>query len=492
MSVHIIFEQLLFQGVSSVRRLVTDSREVRAGDVFLAYPGLVFDGRCYLREAIGQGCFAVIYENVDGFVWPRGLVCPNVGHPNIVSSLGEIACHVYNNPSSRMNITAVTGTDGKTTVVSWLAFLYGKCGYRGASIGTLGWGYPGRLFPHGLTTPNAVTLHDYLSDFEKQGITHVALEASSIGLEQDRLQCIDIDVAVLTNLHTDHMDYHKNRDNYARSKELLFKRDFDCAVINSDDPFGQYLLSSHHVCNKERVTFGLDPMFDHDISASEVVINDAGIRCKISIFGEATPIVLPIRGQHNLYNFLAVLSTMVAHGLSWENIFPHVVNLPSLPGRFEPVHQDTDDCLVWVDYAHTPGAMSAVLKMVRGWLRDDQRLICIFGCGGERDRSKRSQMGLIACSLADKVVITEDNPRGEDSGQIIFDILSGCNIKDSSVSVIPDRHDAIVNTILSADIGDAVIIMGKGHENYQEIASVRYPFSDQVVALKALRERNNL
>ncbi|WP_092484907.1 UDP-N-acetylmuramoyl-L-alanyl-D-glutamate--2,6-diaminopimelate ligase [Candidatus Ichthyocystis hellenicum] len=488
MNVSTIFEQLLYQGVSSVERMSSDSREVQIGDIFLAYPGISSDGRCYLHEAVDRGCAAVIYENSDNFVWPEDILCPHVGCSGIVEYLGEIAQHVYQHPSSRLHITAVTGTNGKTTTVSWLSFLYDRCNCSGASIGTLGWGKCGNLRPHGLTTPNTVSLHSYLSYFENHGITHVALEASSIGLEQRRLQGIDVDVVVLTNLQTDHLDYHKTNDNYARSKELLFSRDFNCAVVNGDDPFGRFLNSSYNSGRSKWLTFGINPEFDHDVTASDITISDTGIVCKISVFGEEMKVTLPIYGRHSLSNFLAVLSVLVVQGLQWRESLFYARELPGLPGRFEPIHGEGDDCFVWVDYAHTPDAMAIVLNTLRSWMCCDQRLICIFGCGGERDRLKRSQMGAVACSCADQVILTNDNPRGEDSVQIINDILPGC-CNSPFVSVIYDRYDAIMSTILSVHAGDVVVIMGKGHENYQEIGSVRYLFSDQVVASQALARR---
>ncbi|WP_092342891.1 UDP-N-acetylmuramoyl-L-alanyl-D-glutamate--2,6-diaminopimelate ligase [Candidatus Ichthyocystis sparus] len=488
MNVAAIFEKLLCQGLASVESISSDSREVQVGDVFLAYPGISSDGRRYIREAVFRGCAAVIYESGDNFVWSEDIICPHIGCSNIVEYLGEIAQYVYHHPSSRLHVTAVTGTNGKTTAVSWLSFLYDRCNYSGASIGTLGWGKCGDLRPHGLTTPNTVSLHSYLSHFEKHGVTHVALEASSIGLEQSRLQGIDVDVVVLTNLQTDHLDYHKTNDNYARSKEMLFQRDFSCAVVNSDDPFGRFLNSSYNSGRSSWVTFGIDPEFSHDVTASDITTSESGIVCKISVFGEEMQISLPIYGLHSLSNFLAVLSVLVVQGAQWKESLFYARSLPGLPGRLEPIHGEGDDCFVWVDYAHTPDAMAAVLSTLRSWMNIDQRLVCIFGCGGDRDRSKRPQMGAVACSYADQVILTEDNPRGEESARIIRDILPGCH-DAPFVYVIYDRYDAIVSTILSVRAGDVVVIMGKGHEDYQEIDSVRHLFSDRVIAIEALARR---
>ena len=472
-----------------IKRLATDSRCVERGATFLAYPGETQDGRRYIAQAIARGATSVLWEK-RGFQWNPAWRVPNLAVANLRARAGVIASRVYHDPSARLWMIGVTGTNGKTTCSHWIAQALNQSAVRTAIIGTLGFGTRKPLRPLANTTPDAVWLHGELANFLRHGVRAVSMEVSSIGLDQDRVAGVRFDVALFTNLTRDHLDYHRTMRNYRRAKARLF----DCeslthAIVNLDDEFGRDL--SRRVRRRGLAVLGYG--FDQRIKSprripcvlgNNLVTGAGGMRFDVKTpWGRAT-IESPLLGRHNASNLLGSLATLLASDIKFKDAVATLGKLEAVPGRMQTVGGGRRP-LVVVDYAHTPDALEHVLRALREAIGGAAaRLICVFGCGGGRDRGKRPLMGAAAMRLADCVVITSDNPRDEDPRAIITEIQKGVH-GDSVVE--PDRARAIAFALRKARRGDVVLIAGKGHETYQETRGVRRPFSDVVVARAALQ-----
>ena len=498
-----------------IRRLATDSRRVRRGDTFVAYPGLEHDGRRYVAAAIANGARSVLWEK-RGFRWKRAWRVPNLGIVDLRARAGLIASRIQRHPSARLWMIGVTGTNGKTSCSHWIARALNDNGLRCAVIGTLGYGLlgprAGKLKPLANTTPDAVWLHAQLAALTRRGARAVSMEVSSIGLDQDRIAGVQFDVALFTNLTRDHLDYHRTMRRYETAKMRLFEcESLKYAVINLDDDFGARLAKRIKRSGLNVIGYGFGPRAAHGarVHGSNLVADARGVRFDIvSPWGKAH-VASPLLGRFNASNLLGTLAVLLASGMGLRQAIAALTHLAPVPGRMQAVGGGTRPVVV-IDYAHTPDALEQVLLTLRELVKgfefrvprsglkpkkegaDSQppskapQLICVFGCGGGRDRGKRPLMGRVASRLADRVVLTNDNPRHEAPLAIIDDILAGggrgCQIE-------PDRRRAIKRAIHAARRGDVVLIAGKGHETYQEVKGVRRPFSDIDVARAALRRR---
>ena len=454
----------------AVRGLQTDSRRVQPGDLFLAAPGMVADGRDFIGDAVASGAGAVVYETDDGYVL-RGAPVPAFGVSGLGRKIGFIADRFFGAPSRRLVVVGVTGTNGKTTCTQLLAQALDQPPKRCAVIGTLGYGFPGALNASIHTTPDAVTVQRLLADFLEQGAAQVAMEVSSHALEQGRVNGVRFHVAVFTNLTRDHLDYHGDMTAYGMAKARLFAYEgLKYAVINHDDEFGRQLLAdvgAPVTC----LSYGIE---GGDVRAREVRPSPEGLWLRVQTpYGE-TELRSPLIGHFNVYNLLAVLATLLALGVELKDAATRLARAQAPAGRAECFGGARGLPLVVVDYAHTPDALEKILTALREHVQG--KLWCVFGCGGDRDRGKRPVMGEIGERLADRVLLTDDNPRHESGDAIIADIAGGMRV---APRVMRDRRAAIAAAIREAGAGDIVLIAGKGHEDYQQVGDERRPYSDR-------------
>jgi UDP-N-acetylmuramoyl-L-alanyl-D-glutamate--2,6-diaminopimelate ligase len=465
-----------------VRGLALDSRRVRPGEVFVALRGGTRHGIEFVEQAWAHGAVAVLAEGPPLPSAPSARMGPILWIDELRTRIGEIAARFYGRPSAAMRVIGVTGTNGKTSVVQLLAAALGELGARAATIGTLGAGLVGALVPGERTTPDAIEVQRLLAEFRAAGASHVAMEVSSHALDQGRVNGVDFAVAVFTNLTRDHLDYHGSLAAYGAAKAKLFAwPNLPTAVINSDDPFGRALVTTLPQA-VERLRYAIDDA-TAEIRASAVHGDDTGLRFHLATPWGAGEVAAALLGRFNVYNLLAVAGTLGALGYPIARIREALAALPPVAGRMQRLGGGRVP-LVVIDYAHTPDALEQALTAARRHARG--HLTCVFGCGGERDRGKRPLMGAIAERLADAVIITDDNPRAEDGDAIVAEILAGIEQR-ARVRVERDRAAAIRAAIRAAHPGDVVLIAGKGHEPYQEIAGVRHPFDDAEIAQRALQ-----
>jgi len=467
-----------------------DSRAVRAGDVFVACPGYVGDGRSYIAQALQNGAAVVLCEAPvpDSYQSDARVVGVN----QLRSLLGELADAWYQQPSAALSVVAVTGTNGKTSCVQWLAQALNDAGKPCGTIGTLGAILPdGRSLGGDLTTPDVLTVHRVLALMRDAGAKVVALEASSIGVEQGRLNGVRIEIAGFTNLTRDHLDYHGSMAAYEAAKARLFQwPGLAAAIINADDEAGERLLKQL----PDAVAVGYSQHMDADFSVRHMQATALGqVFTLVSPRGEVQ-IVTSLLGAHNVSNLLLVAGVLSKLGWPLSQVANALAELHPVDGRLQvvlPVAMNATVAtdrgpLVVVDYSHTPDALARALQALRP-VADARggRLICLFGCGGERDAGKRSEMGRIAADLADRITVSSDNPRGEDPAAIIAQIVAGIP-RSARLMVESDRARAIMQTVWSADSSDVILLAGKGHETYQEVEGTKLPFDDREWAKLAL------
>ena len=467
----------------SPRRITADSRRVEPGVAFAAYPGTHADGRKFVPEAIASGATAVLWESA-GFAWDRGWQVPHLPVEGLQQRLGAIADFIYGSPSRDLWMIGVTGTNGKTSCAHWIGHAFDACGRRAGLLGTLGNGLIGGLAPATHTTPDAPALHELLRQFKAAGAKAVAMEVSSHGLDQGRVSGIKFDIALFTNLTRDHLDYHHTMAAYGQAKAKLFSwPGLRTVVINADDPFGQSLIDAARTRGTRLLTYGLASA---DIAATEIQMTGNGIALSVNTpWGKADFASMMI-GTFNAQNLLGVLGVLLASDIPLDAATAAITRLQPPPGRMQRLG-GTDRPLVVVDYAHTPDALEKVLAALRPAVTAPGELICVFGCGGDRDAGKRPEMGHIAARFADRVVVTSDNPRSEDPSAIANAIARGVRDEGNRRWTIEiDRATAIRNAIDTARMGDVVLVAGKGHETYQERDGVRTPFSDAALAAAAL------
>jgi UDP-N-acetylmuramoyl-L-alanyl-D-glutamate--2,6-diaminopimelate ligase len=406
---------------------------------------------------------------------------PNLGVADLRHKLGALAAHVYGNPSSKLWIAGVTGTNGKTSCSQWIAQALNRHGRRTAVIGTLGNGFPGALAPASHTTPDAIALQELLATLLAAGARCISMEVSSHGLDLGRVNGAAFSAALFTNLSRDHLDHHGTMERYAAAKARLFHwPGLRHAVINLDDAFGAELAASIDRAKVDMLGYGFGK---GEISGHKLDLSQRGLSLSIETPWGPAAVRSRLLGGFNAANLLGVLGVLLAAGMELHEAARALGELEPVAGRLEMLREPGKP-LVVVDYAHSPDALQKVLETLRGLLEADARLICVFGCGGDRDAGKRSLMGEVATRLAHEAVVTSDNPRSEDPRTIIEHIIGGAH---ANYHVEEDRALAIHRAVRSARPGDVVLIAGKGHEPYQEIRGVRLPFSDVEVARAALR-----
>ncbi|MCE5181075.1 MAG: UDP-N-acetylmuramoyl-L-alanyl-D-glutamate--2,6-diaminopimelate ligase [Betaproteobacteria bacterium] len=466
-----------FLASAGVSGMTADSRRIHDGEGFAAYPGERLDGREYIAQAVAAGAGAVLWENRD-FEWNADWQVPNLPVEGLREKAGAIASQVYGEPSRKLWTIGITGTNGKTSCCHWIAQALTAQGKKTALVGTLGNGLPGALKPSANTTPDAISLHGLLRDYLTEGAGCVAMEVSSHGLAQGRVNGMHFDVALLTNLSRDHLDYHGDMASYAAAKAGLFAwPELKFAVLNMDDPFGVELSGKLGCGGVQTVGYSLEGnkgQCHFAVLARNLVADAQGIRFEAVTPWGAAQVNSELLGRFNAANLLAVLATLLVSGVKLEDAVRELNQVKAVAGRLQSLGGNGKP-LVVVDYAHTPDALEKVLSALREITGNNGKLICVFGCGGDRDRGKRSLMGEVASRLADEVVVTSDNPRGEDALAIIADIISGMG---ANYHANADRAAAIDAAVRSAQPNDVVLVAGKGHEDYQEINGVRLPFSD--------------
>jgi UDP-N-acetylmuramoyl-L-alanyl-D-glutamate--2,6-diaminopimelate ligase len=467
------------------RRITSDSRSVDGGAAFAAYPGTRTDGRKYIPDAIANGAVAVLWER-RGYAWPPELRVPQHAIDGLSAKLGAIANVVYGFPSRDLWMVGVTGTNGKTSCAHWIAEAAEICGRRSAIVGTLGLGRTGALAPAANTTPDVCVLHEALAQFRRAGVSLVAMEVSSHGLDQGRVNGVEFDVALFTNLTRDHLDYHGTMAAYGQAKAKLFAwPGLAAAVINADDPFGQGLIDAARARGRRVLSYGVAGA---DIVATNVSVAKGALALSVATPWGSGNVETRVVGSFNAHNLLGVLGVLLASDVPLGSALDALAALTPPPGRMQRLGGGALP-LVVIDYAHSPDALEKALTALRPSVSVGGALTCVFGCGGDRDKGKRPEMGRIAATLADRVVVTNDNPRTEDPAEIAAAIVHGVRrATGSDPAVELDRAVAIRAAIAGARIGDVVLVAGKGHETYQETKGVRTPFSDAAEAAATLAQ----
>jgi len=452
-----------------------DSNKVKEGYLFAALKGEKTDGHRYIESALGNGAKALLVEDAPERSYP-GISVVRAGDSR--ESLAKASANFYGNPSMELCLAGVTGTNGKTTVTYLLESIWKEEQRNPGVIGTIEYRYGGKKVEAPMTTPESLDLMKMLREMRDSGVDTAAMEVSSHAIDRKRVQECHFDAALFTNLTQDHLDYHGTIENYYNAKKRLFtellrasEKENKFSVINMDDPFGIEIAKE---APGTVITYSLRDK-SASVFAESFRVSEEGITARVHTPYGKIEIKSPLFGEHNLSNILAAVSAALSLGSSAGTVENAVAGFRTVPGRLERVENPLGFQIL-VDYAHTPDALQNVLAFLQG--QNAGKLVCVFGCGGNRDRSKRSQMGAIAESYADAIILTNDNPRHEDPQAIIADILSGISNR-SPVHIELDRRKAIAAAIQSAGAGDTVLIAGKGHETCQEIAGQRYPFSDR-------------
>ena len=472
-----------------------NSKDIQNGDGFIAWPGLAVDGRQYVEFALKNGALACLVEHSEleskGYLAEYKKYAHHykiASYLNLKNAIGNIAAQIYNTPTNELNVIAITGTNGKTTSAWWLAQALSAIGSNTKTnanrqntkcfmVGTLGVGVPNAVEFTGLTTPDPILLHKKFREFVDQGFTYCAIEASSIGIEEYRLDGTDIKVAVFTNFTQDHLDYHGSMQAYWNAKLKLFKwSSLKAAVVNIDDSKGQELVNILNSKSLDIWTVAIDNTAR--IQAFDIRYNNNGLQFNIIEDGKNYLIETKFVGKYNVSNLLGIIAAMRASGIEMKECVEACKSLTAVPGRMDMLVKEGHP-LVIVDYAHTPDALKQALISLRP-VADSRlgKLICVFGCGGNRDASKRPLMARVAEEYADGVMVTADNSRNEKIESILNNIITGFKTK-SSFSVEENRAIAISKSINSADSCDVILIAGKGHENYQDELGVKTYFSDK-------------
>lgn len=473
------FITLPLEAEREITQLCLDSRRVSAGSLFLAIKGTQQDGRLYIDSAIEKGAAVVLVEAAqenEALIWKNNV--PLVPIYQLQQKLGEIAARFYQQPAEQLSVFGVTGTNGKTSCTHFLAQILDRLHKKTGIIGTLGSGFYNQLGEAGLTTPDAVSLQALLADFVKQGADAVAMEVSSHSIDQGRINGIRFEVGLFTNLTQDHLDYHGTLANYAAvKKRFLAEAATKAVVINAEDEYGRawmaeisqykpvYAYSANgHIATSVPLVY-----------ADNIQLSLSGITADIhSPWGEAT-LHAALIGQFNLANLLATLTALCVYGIPFQEVIKQLAFIQPVSARMQTVGGKQGEPLVVVDYAHTPDALEKVLQALRHHTAG--KLICVFGCGGDRDQGKRALMARVAETWADAVIVTNDNPRHEDPAKIAADIMAGF-AHPEHISICLDRSKAIKNSIQLATENDCILIAGKGAERYQQIGDQKIPFND--------------
>ena len=478
------------------RALTTDSRRVTAGDAFIAWPGYAVDGRQFVPQALAAGASACLVEadGVEAFDFDDGVAALG----GLKARTGALASGFMGAPSEKLNVIAVTGTNGKTSTTWWVAQALAALGKRCGVIGTLGVGEPpsaaqptqqaATITFTGMTTPDPVTVQAGFKRFADAGFDACAIEATSIGIEEQRLAGSKIDVALFTNFTLDHLDYHGSMEAYWQAKSRLFAwPGLRAAVVNIDDAQGAALVATLHASID---VWTYSTATEARLRATEIRYDDGGLRFNVREAGEQVDVRTRLIGDYNVANLLATIGGLRASNVPLTDAARACAGLTPVPGRMDRVPSAADAPQVVVDYAHTPDALEKALRALQPFAAQrGGALWCVFGCGGNRDAGKRPLMGALAQRLAAHVVITSDNPRHEAPAFILLQIVAGLAGSQERVKVIEDRRAAIAHALRNAEARDVILIAGKGHEDYQEVRGVKHPFSDSEEAVAALALR---
>ena len=464
--------------------LVMDSRDIRPGDAFVAIAGFGAHGLGFVDQARERGAAIILFEPPA----PDDLPAPAdaIAVPGLRARMGEMANQFHGAPSKAMTMVGVTGTSGKTSTVQLIAQAFEKIGVRTGTIGTLGVGLYGQEVATGFTTPLVLPMHKMLAELRDVGAKAVAMEVSSHALDQGRVDAVHYDIAVFTNLTRDHLDYHGDMESYGAAKaKLLSRPGLRAAVINRDDAFGRRLLDG---LRSPVRGIGISASGDvaADIAATGVTLDARGIGFDLRIGDRTRYVQSPLLGRFNIDNVLTVAGVLLAEGRGFGEIVEVLETLQPVAGRMNRLGGDGVLPLVVIDYSHKPDPLEQALQSLRAHLKG--QLTCVFGCGGDRDRGKRPQMAAIAEKLSERVIVTDDNPRTEDGDAIVADIVAGFAKPDAAI-VLRDRRAAITRAINEASAADIVLVAGKGHETYQEVAGVKHDFDDMAVARELLEAR---
>ena len=474
--------------------LCLDSRKIQSGNVFVALAGQKDHGLAFAEAAVKKGAVAVLCDRefdqycqqILSSLITRVICVPVL---NLSEKLGAIASRYYGNPSADLFTVGVTGTDGKTSVSHFIAQALDGLDKPSAVLGTVGNGLISQLQQASHTTPDVIQVHQLLAEYKKQGAGQIAMEVSSHGLDQRRVDAVNFDVAVLTNLGRDHLDYHGDIEAYREAKRQLFLLPgLSAAVLNLDDEFGRQLAS---MLKGKLVTWGYslsnkyEEITDYSISVKDFKTHSQGLSMTLNTPEGGVSLDTSLLGEFNILNVMATLVVLLIKGIPLHKAVARLSELNTVPGRMESFSGDKQP-LVVVDYAHTPQALELALKTLKH--HTEARLHCVFGCGGDRDKGKRPLMALAAETYADRVIVTDDNPRTEDGQHIIEQIQAGFK-QPAAIEIIPDRKQAITHAIGSASEHDIVLIAGKGHEDYQIFGDIKYPYSDRQVVAELLGSR---
>lgn len=466
-----------------VSDLQFDSRQVKNGSLFVCISGFKSDGHLFAKEAVEKGAKALVVERPINLPYEVTMVLV----PDTRKALALLAAHYFNYPSQKFNLIGITGTNGKTSITNLMEAIFREWGKKTGLIGTIVNRVDQKILPTTHTTPESLELQRLFKTMVEDGVDYVMMEVSSHALSLGRVQGTEFDVAVFTNLTRDHLDFHGDLENYKKAKGILFrqlgiggKMRLKYAVINADDPYSAYFKEISMV---PVFTYGIDA--PSDFQAVNMELHAKGAAFRIKNMAELL-IRLNLAGRFNIYNSLAAIGVAIKEGVPFEIIASALEKLQGVPGRFETVEEGQDYTII-VDYAHTPDGLENVLKTAREVCQ--KRVITVFGCGGDRDRSKRPLMGEVAGRLSDYTILTSDNPRTEEPDAIIQEIIPGLEKAGGRFEILSNRKDAIENALRFAKPGDLVMIAGKGHENYQIIGNKKYPFDDKEVARAFLKEK---
>ena len=467
---------------TDIRAVTDDSRKVTRGTMFVAVKGFAADGHDYIRAAIDKGASAIVYED-EAARQAAGQVQDNVTWIRTESSrhaLAVIASNFYGNPSGKLTLVGITGTNGKTTTVTLLYHLFRSLGYECGLLSTIA-NYVGTRCSEAVnTTSDPLTINSLMADMVEAGCQYCFMEVSSIGIEQERVAGLRFKAGIFSNLTHDHLDYHKTFAEYLRCKKLFFDNlpSDAVAITNIDDKNGRVMVQN---TKAEVVTYSCKSIADHTCR----IIEESFDGMQLSIDGKEcwTSLI----GQHNAYNILAIYTTAVCLGAGEEETLIGISKLKSAPGRLETIRGPRDISAV-IDYAHTPDAMENVLRTLRE-IAPERELICLFGCGGDRDKTKRPEMAAVAQKMADRIIVTSDNSRTEKTEDIMEDIKAGMDIKGRARSLfIADRKEAIRTALMTAPDGATVLLAGKGHETYQIIGREKRHFDEKEIVTEIFRE----
>lgn len=467
-----------------IENIAFDSRKVQQGGLFIAIPGAKYNGENFIKEALDKGAIAIVTEASIESLMPLNLDPENVTLlcvANARKSLATISANFYGNPSGQLNLTGITGTNGKTTLTYILEALAKADGRDTGVVGTIDCHFGETKIPAAMTTPESLDLNQSFRQMLDTGITDCFLEVSSHALSQKRVCDMNFDVGIFTNLSRDHLDFHNDMEEYKNAKAELFKgNNVNIAIVNIDDPTGKEFFDE---LKENVISTGINSFAD--FSAKDIVLTADGSRFTLKTPKRSVEIRTNLLGKHNIYNLLSASAYAVTQGMSLDLVQNTFQKIPCIPGRFEPINEG-QNFSVLVDYAHTEDALSKAITAAKTFT--EEKVIVVFGCGGDRDKGKRKDMGRVATEKADFAVITSDNPRTEDPEKIIADILEGVPAT-SSHTTVTSRREAIEYAINRAEKNDLVLIAGKGHEDYQIVGTQKNYFDDRVIAREFLEKR---